>query len=324
MRVLVTGGAGFIGSHVVDGLLAAGHSVAVVDDLSTGCRAHVHPSVRVCPLDIRNPDVADVFQSFRPDVLCHHAAQIDVRRSVADPVADADVNILGSLRLLELCRRYGTPRILFASTGGAMYAEPGLVPTPETQAERPLSPYGVAKLSVEHYLRAHSMNHGARVTVLRYANVYGPRQNPHGEAGVVAVFCERMLDGEAPRIFGDGEQTRDFVFVGDVVSANLAVLDADVTGVFHVGTGIETSINAVHAAARSAIGGARAVHEPARPGEARRSALDATRLSALTGWRARTVLADGIAATAAYFAGTRRMAASIRDSPSFAAAEETA
>jgi UDP-glucose 4-epimerase len=202
---------------------------------------------------------------------------------------------------------------------------PDGLPLDESAPARPQSPYGLEKSVDDQYAALFAELYGMQCLGLRYFNVYGPRQDPASPyAGVIGRFIDRMRAGRPLCIFGDGEQTRDFVFVGDVVSANLAVLDADVTGVFHVGTGIETSINAVHAAARSAIGGARAVHEPARPGEARRSALDATRLSALTGWRARTVLADGIAATAAYFAGTRRMAASIRDSPSFAAAEETA
>ena len=302
MRVLVTGGAGFIGSHVVDGLLAAGCEVAVIDDLSSGDRDNLSSSARLYELDIRSPEVRGVFATFRPDVLCHHAAQIDVRRSMADPAADAEINIVASLRLLEHCRELGTERVLFASTGGAMYGAQREFPAPESHPAVPLSPYGVAKRAVEHYLEVYAAEHGMQVTSLRYANVYGPRQNPHGEAGVVAIFCDTLLSGEAPRVFGDGLQTRDFVFVGDVVRANLLSLERGLTGVYNVGTGVETSVAELCATLCAQLApGVEPSHAPARPGEQVRSSIDPRRFADRAGWRPEVTLAEGLAQTAAYF-----------------------
>src|SRR5689334_17021362 len=211
MRILVTGGAGFIGSNVADAFIERGHEVFVIDDLSSGTRENLPEQAQFLEASITAGECRTAFESFRPDVLCHHAAQIDVRRSVADPAFDAEINVIGTIRLLELCRELGTRRILFASTGGALYGEQDFFPATEAHPTRPISPYGVAKLSVEHYLHYYSVEHGFRAACLRYANVYGPRQNPHGEAGVVAIFTSRLLRGEAPTINGDGLQTRDYV-----------------------------------------------------------------------------------------------------------------
>jgi UDP-glucose 4-epimerase len=303
MRILVTGGAGFIGSNISDAFLAKGHEVCVLDDLSSGRRENVSTAATFVRDDIRSPEVEKVFASFQPEVLCHHAAQIDVRKSVADPGFDAEVNVVGSLRLLELCRKHGTRRVLFASTGGAIYGEQDVFPAPETHPARPVSPYGCAKLSVEHYLHYYAVEHGIRSTRLRYANVYGPRQNPHGEAGVVAIFVNKLTAGETPVINGAGEQTRDFVFVGDVVAANVLSLEKDLVGEYNVGTGVETSVNTLYDSIRRAMGSSTAAkHVPAKPGEQQRSCLDTTALQKATGWRPATPLDTGIRATVDYFA----------------------
>src|SRR5258706_5196273 len=237
MRILITGGAGFIGSNLADAFVARGDDVLVIDDLSTGRQANVPREARLEKCDIRSPEACRALEGFPRDVLCPLAAQLDVRTSVVDPAHDADVNILGSLRLLEACRSVGTRRVLFASTGGAIYGEQDVYPCDETHPTRPISPYGVAKLSVEHYLHYYAAIYGVRTTCLRFANVYGPRQSVHGEAGVVAIFAHKLLAGEIPVINGTGEQTRDFVFVNDVVRANLVALEKHLTGAYNVGTG---------------------------------------------------------------------------------------
>ena len=299
VRIIVTGAAGFIGSHVADAFAAAGHEVTGIDDLSTGRRENLRHPLHV--LDIRDPATADVIAKLRPDVLCHHAAQADVRRSVADPAADADVNVVGSLRLLEACRAVACTRVLFASTGGAIYGEQDTFPAPETHPARPVSPYGVAKLAIEQYLHYYAVEHGFRATCLRYANVYGPRQNPHGEAGVVAIFTQKLLAGTGVTINGDGEQTRDFVYVGDVARANVLALETGITGAFNVGTGMETSINAIHDRLVALTGGNPGAHAPAKPGEQRRSVIDAAKLRAATGWSPAVALDDGMRRTVDYF-----------------------
>lgn len=265
-HVLVTGGAGFIGSHLVDAFIARGDRVTIVDNLSTGDRRNVNPKATLIEADIREFDL----RPLRPDIVSHHAAQMDVRRSVADPLFDADVNILGSLRLLQQSLEAGVKRFIFASTGGAIYGEPEYVPQDEKHPLRPMSPYGCAKLAVEYYMNYYRQVHGLSTVALRYANVYGPRQNAHGEAGVVAIFAKKMLAGEPVVINGDGEQTRDFVYVGDVVAANMAAADSDDAGPFNVGTGVETSVNEL-----AAMMGAEATHGPAKTGEQRRSVLSA-------------------------------------------------
>jgi UDP-glucose 4-epimerase len=311
MRVLITGGAGFIGSNVSDAYLAAGHEVAVVDDLSSGSADNVDSRARLYRMDVRDPGLDRVFADERPEVVCHHAAQVSVRRSVEAPQLDADVNVLGSLNVFDAARRHGTRRVVFASTGGAIYGEQTGPPADETHPCRPRSPYAVAKLAVEHYLDYFRATFGHEAVVLRYANVYGPRQDPHGEAGVVAIFMQRILAGLAPTIFGDGEQVRDFVYVDDVVAANLAALrvatPADETAVFNIGTGRATSVNAlwavVQAVARPAVG---AYHEPARSGDVRRSVLDPGRAAGALGWRPAVGIEDGLARTWARFVAQAR------------------
>jgi len=310
MRILVTGGAGFIGSHVVDAYVAAGHEVVVADDLSTGRRANVNPAAEFIPVDITSPHLADLFNGRPFDMVNHHAAQVDVRRSVADPVADAGVNIGGTLRLLELCRRHGARGVIFISSGGAIYGEDAPVPTPEDFPPRPVSPYGVGKLAGERYVDYYQMVHGIPAVILRYANVYGPRQDPHGEAGVVAIFCQRLIQGEVPVIYGDGEQTRDFVYVGDVAAASIRALDLlgrlNATGAapatFNIGTGVETTVNALLGRLTALAGSGEAPrHDPARPGEQRRSAVNPTRARETLGWTPAVPLGDGLAKTLSWF-----------------------
>jgi UDP-glucose 4-epimerase len=303
MRILVTGGAGFIGSHIVDTYLAAGHSVAIVDNLSTGRREHVNPRARLYTVDLGQPDaLAEVFAREQPQVVSHQAAQKSVRISVEDPATDATINIVGSLHLLEQCRRHGVEHVIFASTGGAIYGDVNVIPTPEEHPAWPVSPYGIAKLTVEHYLYFYHHQYGIPYTALRYANVYGPRQDPHGEAGVVAIFVERLLAGDSATIFGDGEQTRDYVYVGDVAAANLRALETRAPGPFNVGTGVETSVNALYHTLQQAIGLDRpAAYAPGRPGEQIRSAIDASHAAQTLGWRPQLSLADGLRRTVEAF-----------------------
>ena len=301
-RILVTGGAGFIGSNVADRLVAAGHEVAVVDNLSTGRREFVPAQAQFFHYDINSPEAAELICSWRPEALVHHAAQMNVRFSVADPVADARENILGSLNLLQASKDAGVKKIIFASTGGAIYGDEAPIPARETDAPWPESPYGIAKLAVEHYLRYYQREHGLTTISLRYANVYGPRQNGQGEAGVVAIFIEKFLAGQQPLINGDGLQTRDFVYVGDVVAANLLALDYPRSGTFNIGTGRETDILTIYLKlqeiARSPLGPA---HGPAKPGEQRRSALDSALALQQLGWQPTVTLEDGLSRTFSAF-----------------------
>jgi UDP-glucose 4-epimerase len=302
MRILVTGGAGFIASHMVDAFVAAGHQVSVIDDLSSGRRENLNPQARFYQLDVQDAGVADVFRREQPEVLCHHAAQIDVRRSVADPVFDARVNLLGLLNLMEHGRQNGLKRVLFASTGGAIYGEQETFPAAETHKLAPLSPYGIAKLASERYLFFYQMSYGIPYAALRYANVYGPRQNPHGEAGVVAIFAEKLLRGEQPIINGDGTQTRDYVYVGDLVRANLAALQSDFTGAVNLGTGIESDVNVLFRHLRTLCGStAPERHGPAKPGEQRRSVIDNTLAQRVLGWRPEVNFENGLRQTVAFF-----------------------
>jgi UDP-glucose 4-epimerase len=302
MRILVTGGAGFIASHVADAFIAAGHEVAILDDLSSGRRENLHPKARFYQLDVQDPAVADVLQRERPDVLCHHAAQMDVRRSVADPTFDARVNIVGLINLMEYGRRHGLKRVLFASTGGAIYGEQETFPAPETHKTEPVSPYGVAKLASERYLFFYFVTYGISYAALRYANVYGPRQNPHGEAGVVAIFCEKLLRGEQPVINGDGTQSRDYVYVGDLVRANLAALDSDFVGAVNLGTGIETDVNTIFRVLARLCGSSTPErHGPAKPGEQRRSVIDNALACRVLGWQPQVSLENGLRQTVDFF-----------------------
>ena len=304
MKVLVTGGAGFIGSHVTDVFLDAGHEVWAVDDLSSGRRENLRSEVRLVVADIRSPEAARLVESERFEVMCHLAAQMDVRRSVSDPRFDADVNVGGFLNLLEAARKSGLRKVVFSSTGGAIYGEQDVYPAPETHPTRPVSPYGVSKASGELYLGYYRAQYGLESVALRYANVYGPRQNPHGEAGVVAIFSERLLRGETCIVNGTGQQTRDFVYGPDVARGNLLAATSDVEGSINVGTGIETDVNRLYALLADAAGTARpAKHAPAKPGEQMRSSVDPSRAAEVLGWRPTVVLEEGLRRTVDWFRG---------------------
>jgi UDP-glucose 4-epimerase len=295
---LVTGGAGFIGSHVAEQLLAAGHEVAIVDDLSSGKRENVPPGAQFVEADIRT-GCEDLFASFRPDVLSHHAAQMDVRRSVSEPDLDADINVIGTLRLLQNCVRHEVRKVIFASSGGAIYGEQTSFPATEEHQQYPVSPYGVSKLAGERYLYFYSVEYGLAYVALRYANVYGPRQDPHGEAGVVAIFGGNLRDGAPSTIYGTGEQTRDYIYVEDVARANLAALDYDgSSGAFNVGTGIETTVTELYDRMRSAAGSdVAATFAPARPGEQSRSSISPARAKRELGWEPEVGIDEGLSRT---------------------------
>lgn len=302
MKILVTGGAGFIGSHVADAFVAQGHQVHVLDNFTSGREENVPAGAVVHRMDIRDEAVAALWARERFEVLCHHAAQMDVRRSVADPRFDADVNLLGFLNLMEAGRMHGLAKVLFASTGGAIYGDPDYTPQDEEHPLRPLSPYGITKLCTERYLYFYQQTYGIAYVALRYANIYGPRQNPHGEAGVVAIFTERMLHGQQPLINGDGLQTRDYVFVADVVRANVAALGLKDSGVFNIGTGVETSVVQLFRLIRDQIDPAiPEAHAPGKPGEQRRSVLSWQQAQQGLGWSPAVTVAQGIEATVAWF-----------------------
>jgi UDP-glucose 4-epimerase len=303
VKILVTGGAGFIGSHVVDAFLGAGHEVAVVDNLTTGDARWVNPGARLHVMDLRSTRLARVFETERPAVVAHLAAQASVARSVTDPLFDASVNVGGGLGLLECCRRFGVSRIIYSSSGGAGYGDTDVIPTPESHPTLPISPYGITKIAVEHYVSAWSGIFGISGISLRYANIYGPRQNPQGEAGVIAIFCHRLLTGQVPIINGDGGQTRDYTYVEDVAAANLKALERpDVTGPVNISTGVETSVNDLYRALVGAAGSTVAAqHGPARPGEQRRSCLSPARAAQALGWKPSVSLAEGLGRTFRFF-----------------------
>jgi UDP-glucose 4-epimerase len=296
--VLVTGGAGFIGSHVVDYLLERDHEVAVVDNLSTGKRTNVPEGARFYEMDIRT-GCLEVFEEFRPEALSHQAAQMDVRRSVREPDFDAEVNVLGTIRLLQNCVEYGVEQVIFASTGGAVYGEQKEFPAPENHPQYPISPYGVSKLAGERYLHFYCIQHSLPYVALRYANVYGPRQDPHGEAGVVAIFCGNLAANQASTINGTGEQTRDYVYVGDVARANLLALESEVpSGAYNIGTGIETSVNGLYEILLEASGrDLPPKHGPAKTGEQLRSCVDPSKAARLLEWQPEVDLASGLTKT---------------------------
>ena len=300
--VCVTGGAGFIGSHVAEAFLATGRRVLIIDNLSGGRRENVPEGAELHVLDIRSKEAAALVRESGVEILVHHAAQMDVRRSVEDPVFDAEVNILGSLNLAEAARHGGVRQILFASTGGAIYGEQDYFPADEKHEARPVSPYGISKLSYEKYLFYYHVTYGLDATCLRYANVYGERQNPHGEAGVVAIFLNRLLAGQAPTINGPGLQTRDYVHVSDVVRANLAAAGRPGFHVYNVGTGVETSVVDLYKELARAVGSdLQAAHGPAKPGEQQRSVVDASLGRRELGLPEPLRLRDGLTRTAAWF-----------------------
>lgn len=308
MRVLVTGGAGFIGSHITDAYIKSGHEVAVADNLSVGKRENVASGAKFYQVDITDYEALKrVVDEFKPEVINHHAAQKSVTASVADPVADATINIIGGLNLLNLAKEYGVKRIIFASTGGAIYGEAKEMPTPETYSPKPEAPYGITKLSFENYLRFFAANFGLKTVILRYSNVYGPRQDPYGEAGVVAIFTKKLLEGKQAVIFGDGEQTRDFVYVADVVEANIKALEKGDSEVINIGTAKEISVNEVYDTINKMIGaGFKARRETARPGELRRSVIDNIKAAKILDWRPKFKFNQGVARTIAWFEKNNR------------------
>ena len=307
-KILVTGGAGFIASHIVDAYVEAGHNVAVVDDLSTGKKEFVNAKARFYEVDLRDRKELDaILKKEKPAIINHHAAQKSVPHSVQDPVKDAEINVIGLLNLLEAGRSSGVKRVIFASTGGAIYGDAETLPTPEEYDALPASPYGITKLVSEHYLRFYHELYGTETVILRYSNVYGPRQDPYGEAGVIAIFAKKILAGKTPTIFGDGKNKRDYVYVGDVVRANVKALSAR-EGVFNIGTARETDVNGIfdHLIKTARTMGieklpARAKHEAARPGEQRRSCIDITHTRKVLDWQPEVALETGMKKTIEWF-----------------------
>jgi UDP-glucose 4-epimerase len=303
VRILVTGGAGFIGSYVAEYLLGRGHEVAVVDDLSTGRRENVPKGAQFYEDDIRS-GCEEIFRDFHPEALCHQAAQMDVRRSVREPDFDAEVNVLGTVRLLQNCTEYGVEKVVFASTGGAVYGEQQVLPAPEDHPLYPVSPYGVSKLACERYMHYYHVEFGLPYVALRYANVYGPGQDPHGEAGVVAIFCGNLARGKTSTINGGGQQTRDYVYVEDVARANVLALENEVpSGAYNIGTGVETSVNRLYYLLREISGkDLPPQHGPSKPGEQLRSCVDPGLAGRTFDWHAQTGIHTGLEQTLRSFA----------------------
>jgi UDP-glucose 4-epimerase len=303
MKAVVTGGAGFIGSNLVDALVERGDEVVIVDDISTGKRENIERALaagaRLVEVDIRDGQaLIDLFGDFRPAVVFHLAAQIDVRKSVADTALDAMINVVGTINVLEASKRAGVRRVVNSSTGGAIYGEGKVIPAPENHPAEPEAPYGQSKYAAEGYLELYRRLHGLSTVSLRYGNVYGPRQDPLGEAGVIAIFCGKLIAGEKPTVYGDGLQTRDYVYVGDIVAANLAASESDASGAFNIGTGRETSVvDLVDALAKVAGGEFEADFAPERPGEVRHIALDYTRAREELGWEPQVDLDAGLRRT---------------------------
>lgn len=302
MRAMVTGGAGFIGSHIVDLLLAEGHDVSVLDDLSTGKRRNLNPAARFFEVDVRSAEVGPLLRDERPEVVFHQAAQSSVKVSTDRPRFDAEVNVVGLINLLEACAAAGTRKVIFASSG-ATYGNPQYLPIDESHPQLPESPYGITKMVSEHYLKYYALDRGVAFTALRYGNVYGPRQDPHGEAGVVAIFANQLLSGRVPTIHSDGEQTRDYVFVGDVARANLAAATRGDGGCYGIGTGIPTSVNQIYSSLCDVLNmNVEPNHAPRRAGDLRDAHFDCGRAYEDLGWQATVDLRAGMARTAAAFA----------------------
>jgi UDP-glucose 4-epimerase len=302
MKVLVTGGAGFIASHVVDQMVAAGHDVVIVDNLSTGRKSNLNPKAKFYQVDIRSPELEQVFEAERPEVVDHHAAQMDVRRSVADPIYDADINILGGLNLLNMAVKYKVRKIIYISSGGAVYGEPVYLPCDEKHPVQPLCPYGATKYMTELYLYMYKEMYGLDYSVIRYPNVYGPRQDPGGEAGVVAIFTGKMLKCEPVTINGTGEQVRDYVFVGDCARANVLLLEKGSGQVYNLGYGVGTTVNQIFEGLKEATQyPLDAQYGPAKPGETSRIYLDASHARQDLGWEPTVPLNEGLRKTVQYF-----------------------
>lgn len=302
MKILVTGGAGFIASQISDAFINEGHEVFILDNLTTGFEKNINPKANFIKADICDKNLAELFEREKFDVVNHHAAQMDVRRSVADPAFDANTNILGTINLLQNCVRTGVKKFMFASTGGAVYGEQDYFPADEKHPTSPLSPYGISKLAVEKYLFFYNAQYKLNYSILRYANIYGPRQNPFGEAGVIAIFTTKLLNGDQPIINGTGKQTRDYVFVGDVVKANLLALKDENTDIYNVGTGIETDVNELFIRLNNIVGkGQKEQHGPAAPGEQMRSVITSDKLFKRFNWKPDTTLQNGLEKTVAFF-----------------------
>jgi UDP-glucose 4-epimerase len=305
LKILVTGGAGFIASHIVDAYIEAGHSVDIIDDFCTGQERNLNPRADVHRLDIADPKAANLIREIKPDVMSHHAAQMDVRRSVTDPAFDARVNIIGFINLLEACKDVGVKKVIFSSSGGAVYGDCEPIPADEEHVTLPLSPYGVSKLTGELYLGYYQMAFGLSYVALRYANVYGPRQSAQGEAGVVAIFIAALLAGRIPTINGAGKQTRDYVFVGDVVRANVAALETSHVGPVNIGTEMETDVVTLYRLLKQGLSsGIDARHGPAKLGEQTRSCLDAALAGKVLNWKPAVSIAAGLQKTIAYYRET--------------------
>jgi len=302
LKILVTGGAGFIASHITDALIKEGHNVFVLDNLSTGFRKNINPEAHFVEADIRDNGLIDLFEREKFDLVNHHAAQMDVRKSVSDPSFDGAVNILGTINLLQCCIKTKVKKFMFASTGGAIYGEQKYFPADEEHPVNPLSPYGISKLAVEKYLYFYNMQYGLNYSILRYANIYGPRQNPFGEAGVVAIFSTKLLKNDQPVINGTGKQTRDYVFVGDVVKANLLSLSDERCDIYNVGTSKETDVNEIFNHINDLTGSVKKeIHGPAAPGEQMRSVINSDKLFNRFGWRPSTPLREGLEKTVVFF-----------------------
>ncbi len=303
MKVLVTGGAGFIGSHIVELLIDEGYEIVIVDDLSSGYEQNIHEKAAFYKLDIQDQELESVFMKEKPDYVCHQAAQKDVRLSVSDPIFDAKINILGTINLLQNSVKYGIKKVVFASTGGAIYGEQDIFPAPENHPLKPICPYGITKLAVENYLYYYKTLYGLDYAALRYSNVYGPRQDPHGEAGVVAIFAEKMLNNEPPVINGTGSQTRDFVCVKDVAKANLLALkDTSAESVFNIGVGIEMSVNELFNHLKDILNASvEEEHAPAKEGEQQRSVIECNRAKEVLGWTPQISIREGVQQTCEYF-----------------------
>jgi len=308
MKILITGGAGFIGSNIVDSLIDSGYEVVVIDDLSSGKEKNINKKAKFYKLDIQDSMLESIFQKEHPDYVNHQAAQMDVRRSVSDPIFDAKINVLGTINILQNCIKYKTKKVIFDSSGGAIYGEQEVFPAPETHPLRPISPYGITKLVAEHYLYYYQTVFGLDYVALRYANVYGPRQDPYGEAGVVAIFIQKMLKGEQPIINGDGKQTRDFVYVEDVVKANMLAMRNNISSnVFNIGTGIETSVNQIFNHIRGIINQSiEEKHGSPKQGEQQKSVLDNTKAKVNLHWEPEFSLIDGLKKTCEYFSGKNK------------------
>lgn len=304
MKVLVTGGAGFIGSHLVDALIDRGHQVVVVDNLSTGFIDNINPAAKFYQMSVCDPGLAEVFKQERPEIVSHQAAQMIIERSVRNPMFDAQENILGSLNVIFNCIRFGVKKVIYASSGGAVYGEPKYLPVDEEHSINPVSEYGISKHTVEHYLRLYGLRNGLNYVVLRYPNVYGPRQNPHGEAGVVAIFGSQMLRGERPTIFGSGDKTRDYTYVLDIVEANLLSMEQGEPATYNLGTRLETSDQEMFNTLAQAVAYTGSpVYASVRPGEVHRICLDSSKARKELGWKPRFTLREGISQAVEYYKG---------------------